>query len=183
MRVIDYLQAKYKQKYPTTCLYIEAIVFGIPYPLMPAWIVRHGQNEISSDQCINLEKRLMACLDKPSKKTQWAESGLKALSRKEVIEKSAELYYQWDKFSSPEWQKSVVAVCALNKQSCSNCGSQDDSLTVKHIHDVPALFLDFDNLICLCCSCSISLSTKSGRKVCETDSSSEIQLSDQAANV
>ena len=93
MKVIDYLQAKYKQKYPTTCLYIEAIVFGIPYPLMPAWIVRHGQNEISSDQCINLEKRLMACLGKPSKKTQWAESGLKAISRKEVIEKSAGLYY------------------------------------------------------------------------------------------
>ena len=181
MKVIDYLQAKYKQKYPTTCLYIEAIVFGIPYPLMPAWIVRYGQNEISSDQCINLEKRLMACLGKPSKKTQWAESGLKAIARKEVIEKSAELYYQWDKFSSPEWQKSVAAVCALNKQSCSNCGSQDDSLTVKHVHDVPALFLDFDNLMCLCCICSNIALSKSGLKFLQVGSSPENLLSNQVA--
>jgi hypothetical protein len=183
MRVINYLQAKYKQKYPTTCLYIEALVFGIPYPLQPAWIVRYGENEITSDQCINLEKRLMACLGKPSKKAYWTESGLKAIARKEVIAKSAELYYQWDKYSSPEWQKSVAAVTALNKQSCTNCGTKNESLTVKHIHDVPALFLDFDNLMCLCCSCSKRLSTKSGLKVCLIGSSPEINLSDQAVNV
>lgn len=153
MRVIDYLQAKYRQKFPTTCLFAEASILGIPYPLQPAWLARYGNNEITSEQSTKIRHRLTNNLGRSNKSHEWAESGLKALARSSVIEKSAELYSRYDKYGSPEWQRAVAAVFALNKNSCSHCGSQSGGLSVKHLQDVPALFLDYDNLAVLCGAC------------------------------
>jgi hypothetical protein len=167
MRVIDYLQAKYRQKFPTTCLFAEASILGIPYPLQPAWLVRFGNNEITPEQSNKIRHRLTNSLGRPNKSQEWAESGLKALARASVIEISAKLYNQFDKYSTPEWRRAVAAVFALNKNCCSHCGAQTRDLTVKHLQDVPALFLDYDNLVPICGACIVK--SKNGHHKSDTE--------------
>ena len=155
MKIREYLQAKYRSKYPTTCLWIEGKILGIPYPLQPAWLVRYGEQEITDDQLQTLKHRLSAYQDGPQSKAKWAAAGLFAIERRHVIERSVELFKDPAKYSSEDWVRAVAAITAMTKNSCSACGRSDQLLTIKHLVDVPALFLDYDNLVSLCTTCTV----------------------------
>jgi len=48
MKVLEYLQQKYKGDSPTVLTNAEAKIFGIPIPLQKGWLAQYGGTEISS---------------------------------------------------------------------------------------------------------------------------------------
>ena len=164
MKIREYLQAKYRKKYPTTCLWIEGKILGIPYPLQPAWLARYGEQEITDDQLQTLKHRLSAYLEGPPRRAKWAAAGLLAIERKRVIERSVELSENPARYASVDWDRAVAAITAMTRNCCSACGRSDRRLTIKHLVDVPALFLDYDNLVSLCSTCTVSDVTKHRKK-------------------
>lgn len=154
MKIIDYLQAKYKQAYPTTCLLIEAKIFGIPYPLESGWLQKFSRVEITPTQLEVLKIALEKFVATKRPNWEWAQSGLNALDRAHVIERSVEIVSQGMPFSTNDWSHKIKAIYALNKGICHVCKCKPETYQVKHKVLIPALFLDYDNLVLLCKSCA-----------------------------
>jgi hypothetical protein len=154
MKVINYLQAKYRQRYPTTCKVFEAKIFGIPYPLESGWLTRYGGAEINLSMLSSLERGLRRALLSTSSNTAWAKEGLKAIDRAHIIDRSLAITSEGTPYQSADWHTAVRALLTLSRHTCALCSAADKEFRVKHLVDIPALFLDFDNLLVLCAPCA-----------------------------
>lgn len=154
MKVINYLQAKYRQRYPTTCKVFEAKIFGIPYPLESGWLTRYGGAEINLSMLSSLERGLRRALLSTSSNTAWAKEGLKAIDRAHIIDRSLAITSEGAPYQSADWHTAVRVLLTLSRHTCALCSVADKEFRVKHLVDIPALFLDFDNLLVLCAPCA-----------------------------
>ena len=153
MKVIHYLQAKYRQRYPTTCKRFEAKILGIPYPLETGWLLRYGDAELDSDKLSALERGLRRVRMGGAPGAQWAEEGLKVIKRAQIIDRSLAITGDGIPYQTVDWDRAVRSVVGLSRRACGACGEEVAEPVIKHRLDIPALFLDFDNLILLCTPC------------------------------
>jgi len=153
MKFIHYLQAKYRQKYPTTCKRFEAKLFGIPYPLESGWLLTYGYVDVDAQKLTVLEQRLQRVVLSGAPGAEWAERGLKAIKRAQVIDRSLAITSEGIPYLTDDWDRAVRSIMALSRQACGECGIRVEQPAVKHRLDIAALFLDFDNLILLCEPC------------------------------
>ena len=153
MKVIHYLQAKYRQRYPTTCKRFEAKILGIPYPLETGWLLRYGDAEVDSDKLSALERGLRRVRMGGAPGAQWAEEGLKVIKRAQIIDRSLAITGDGMPYQTVDWDRAVRSVVGLSRRACGACGEEVAEPVIKHRLDIPALFLDFDNLILLCTPC------------------------------
>jgi 5-methylcytosine-specific restriction endonuclease McrA len=58
MQVLEYLQRKYGATMPSSILYVEAKIFGIPIPLESGWLSIYGKTEISEGMSYRLRQSL-----------------------------------------------------------------------------------------------------------------------------
>jgi hypothetical protein len=133
---------------------MEARIFGIPYPLEPGWLNMFGRIEISPVLADQLRSKLEYAVQNRLNGWAWAEEGLKSLRRAKIIDRSVELYLSGGLYESTEWAKAMRAVHNLNQCACYLCQCKTQFFEVKHRVVVPALMLDYDNLVPLCPTCA-----------------------------
>jgi len=138
---------------PTTCLPVEAILFGIAYPLKKNWLKQCADVVLSKHQIGVLRKALTEICEEDSRRGYFASKGLKVLERGHVVEMSLHVHRDQFPFQTEEWTYAVRAKINMANSRCQGCGVVSSQLTVKQIKAVPALFLDFDNLLVLCTGC------------------------------
>ena len=154
MRVMDYLEAKYRCIRPTTMLAVEARAFGIPYPLPSGWIEAYAQAEITPD----IARRLRDLLTRSQRPT--AKDGLAVLDKawlelKGMPDASSRAF-----LSSKAWKRVRLQALNLHGRACQICGcgaQQGAVLNVDHIKPralFPELALRLDNLQVLCGDCN-----------------------------
>lgn len=80
MKVAEYLRRKYRVDTPSTLSKREAVIFGIPYPLRPGWLAKHGDTEITDRMISWLKQSLKA----KGKKSLYAARGLNVLDGKQI---------------------------------------------------------------------------------------------------
>lgn len=58
MKILEYLQKKYRKDKPSAISYAEADAFGIPYPLTSGWLDRHGDRDVTPYMIERLSSKL-----------------------------------------------------------------------------------------------------------------------------
>jgi 5-methylcytosine-specific restriction endonuclease McrA len=160
MRVIDYLKAKYGHQRPTTILYNEAKIFGIPYPLANGWLWKHGNIEINPNMAARLEKCLLKMIQENHIRSDSARLGLEVLKAAHIKLRSKPDVNSSDFLQSKAWQR--LRICAFEKYGnfCNCCGATAKDGIKLHVDHIkprrlfPELALDINNLQILCAECN-----------------------------
>lgn len=162
MRVIDYLSAKYRIARPTSLLYGEAKIFGIPYPLQSGWLRVHGEIEITPRMADELRavlrKQLLATPTGVS--AELAHRALRAIDDAWLEIKSKPEPSDPEFLRSKAWQRlryQALRACGARCQACGATVAQGAVLNVDHIRPrrlFPQLALTLSNLQVLCGTCN-----------------------------
>lgn len=153
MKIKEYLNAKYGGQ-ATTMLHCEAMAFGIPYPLPSGWMKIYGDDEISSDQSIALQKALRKS-DKPS-----AEKGLEVLNGAWLVLQNTPEVQSRVFLQSKAWKRLRYKALKLHGNNCQCCGASPDTGAVLNVDHIlprrlfPNHALQLENLQVLCSDCN-----------------------------
>lgn len=152
-------------RYPRGCYALtkaEAIVLGIPYPLVTGWIRRFGQMEIPPE----LETRLCelkAMKQRSARKV--ARELVKLVKPTNVIPFTAKVQEgRADFYDSFAWKKVRYRALLLHGGACQCCGATAKDGVKLHVDHIkprsrfPSLELDVNNLQVLCEVCNIGKS-------------------------
>lgn len=153
MKVIDYLRAKYGTERPTTMLWCEQKVFGIPR-LENGWLARYGQTELTLDMVAALRAALLEST-KPT-----AKDGLRVLDAAHIQLKTQPSATGPDFLQSKSWKRLRLQALNLHGRRCQVCGASPQTGAVLNVDHVmprrlfPHLALDINNLQVLCADCN-----------------------------
>ncbi len=153
LKIKEYLNAKYGGR-ATTLLSCEAKAFGIPYPPPSGWLNTYGEDEISSNQAIQLEIALKKS-DKPS-----AVQGLKVLESAWLVLKTQPKVEDRLFLQSKEWKRLRYKALKFHGNKCQSCGSSPDTGAVLNVDHIlprrlfPNHALQLENLQVLCSECN-----------------------------
>lgn len=180
MNIFQYLQSKYNCTTPTTITKIEAIAFGIPYPLTSGWLSRHGSREIDDLMLSRIDKKLTSRIAKRAKKNK-KQSPYDSLAIQIARKKSGPVSYPPipanyieaqppkqkyvdpngpDFLTSYAWRTLRMQALKLYGPVCMCCGDSPQNgavINVDHIKPrkhFPQLALDIGNLQILCGACN-----------------------------
>lgn len=172
MKVLEYLQQKYKVAVPSAITRIEAKIFGIPYPPKHGWLTLHGSKNISDSMFVELSVKLKKRANKQenNKKTKpgYLDITKGAL---ELIENRSAKKSKFSKFvpvlavpedflQSFEWRRIRLKILQKYGRKCMCCGATPETGAVMNVDHIkprklfPELALDEDNLQVLCHDCN-----------------------------
>jgi hypothetical protein len=160
MKLINYLSAKYGTHTPTTILYNEARVFGIPMPLENGWLKKYGELEITPDVEAKMKKYLQQMIDRNHPRSESAKTGIKILNDAYLTLKLKPNANSDDFLQSKSWKRLRIQAFDKYGNFCSCCGAKPTDgirLNVDHIKPrkiFPELALNLDNLQVLCEDCN-----------------------------
>ena len=153
LKVKEYLNAKYGGK-ATTLLYCEAKVFVIPYPPPAGWLNTYGEDEISSNQSIDLQIEL-----KKSNKAS-ASKGLQVLNDAWLVLQTQPDVASRVFLDSKSWKRLRYQALKLHGNKCQCCGASPDTGAVLNVDHIlprrlfPNHALQLSNLQVLCSECN-----------------------------
>lgn len=153
MKIKEYLHAKYGTA-ATTMLYCEAKAFGIPYPLPQGWMEKYGDDEISSNQSIQLQLALQKS-NKPS-----ATKGLEVLQNAWLVLKNTPEVESRVFLESKAWKRLRYKALKANGNKCQCCGASPSTGAVLNVDHIlprrlfPNHALQLENLQVLCADCN-----------------------------
>jgi hypothetical protein len=159
VKILEYLQHKYRVDTPTTMTKVEAGILGIPYPLRSGWLKKHGSREIPNWALVDLR----AALTKRLKKQEQHSSKGAAITRRGVaaaLPKPAAPPASDAFLESYEWRRIRMHVLKLQGARCQCCGSTPADGVKMHVDHIkprklyPSLALDINNLQVLCEVCN-----------------------------
>jgi hypothetical protein len=154
MKIKEYLNAKYGVGRATTMLYCESKAFGIPWPLPSGWLVKYGDDEISSNQSVALQTSLRKS-NKPS-----AAKGLEVLDGAWLVLKNTPEVESRVFLESKAWKRLRYRALKANGNKCQCCGASPSDGAVLNVDHIlprrlfPAHALQLENLQVLCADCN-----------------------------
>lgn len=181
MNVLQYLQAKYKSESPVAITKSEAFAFGIPYPLKPGWLVKHGPREVTAYMMSKVKAGLEAKAKKRAKKgkslSHYHNAALDIIAGKSgpVSYPSIRSYtpppakppkQRYVDPNGPEfltsyaWRTLRMQALKLYGAICMCCGDSPQNGAVMNVDHIkprkhfPNLALDIANLQILCGACN-----------------------------
>ena len=165
--LLQYIRDKYG--YVQTALTrAEAIVLGIPYPLVKGWMQRYGHMEIS--QTTEQQLQEICAMDKRSARNKAArrlaaKEGLKLVGyRSQVM--PADFVRSKEFYKSDQWRRARYLALKKAEGKCACCGATAATGATLHVDHVkpksmfPDIALVVDNLQVLCADCNLGKSNR-----------------------
>lgn len=168
MTITEYLCNKYNVVIPTTLSKIEAIAFGIPWPLSNGWLLRYGPRTVT-DKALKtisykMQDRLKKQIGKKNKRFSYTEKSIEIC--KTGIQNKKPIKYEFfnvvtdDFLQTFEWRKLRMVALKKYGAQCQCCGASPNTGAVMNVDHIkprriyPELALELSNLQVLCNACN-----------------------------